>query len=381
MLLSKRWQFLWTLVPRLVYDDSYQNPEYGRFSRFVDRSLFMNEAPVIETLRFKLGQICGSGDIQVWIRAAHKCCVRELIIEIVTYPSSRSPVTLPKSLYTCCRMLVTLKLSNAVLVDDVASSVSFPSFPGDEFVNRLLSSCPVLEDLVVNRSTGDNVAVFNIIVPSLKSLVLHGPWIFEAEAHGFVIDAPSLELLDVLDTTNAFFVIRSNMPKIVEANVVISCDHPEQIMGSITSVKRLCLCVKDAYPAGSIFCCLLSLKICTCETEWLNLLMHVLRDSPKLRTLKFEKCRGPENVEPRQSWIEPSAVPECLSSSLETVEWVKYKGTEEEKEVVAFILRNGSCLKTGTINPLQSTSHREKFEMIKELAFFAQAFAYFPACV
>ncbi|CAL9243807.1 unnamed protein product, partial [Arabidopsis halleri] len=67
MVLSKRWRFLWMLVPKLVYDDSYQNIkhgkfsqlwmmvpkllfdyqniEYSRFSRFVDRSLFMNEAP------------------------------------------------------------------------------------------------------------------------------------------------------------------------------------------------------------------------------------------------------------------------------------------------------------------------------------------------
>ena len=89
MVLSKRWRFLWMLVPKLVYDDSYQNIKHGKFSqlwmmvsellydnqnikyrkfsRFVDRSLFMNEAPVIETLNFKLGKICGSKDLQMWI--------------------------------------------------------------------------------------------------------------------------------------------------------------------------------------------------------------------------------------------------------------------------------------------------------------------------
>ncbi|CAA7062566.1 unnamed protein product [Microthlaspi erraticum] len=56
MVLSKRWQPLWKLMPKLVYDDySYQNIEYGKFSRFVDRSLILHEAPV-DTLRFKLVQ-------------------------------------------------------------------------------------------------------------------------------------------------------------------------------------------------------------------------------------------------------------------------------------------------------------------------------------
>ncbi|CAA7062593.1 unnamed protein product [Microthlaspi erraticum] len=374
MVLSKRWQFLWMYVPKLVYDDSYLNPAYGKFSRFVDRSLFMHEGPVIESLHFKLGRTCGSGDIQVWIRAAQKCCVRELIINIVTYPTSILPITLPRSLYTCCRMLVALKLSNAILVDDASSSsVSFPhlkklslvnmKYPGDEFVNRLLSSCPVLEDLVVRRNLRDNVATFNIIVPSLKSLVLRKSS-FVDKAHGYVIDAPSLELLEVFDSTSGFFIAKSNMPNIVEATVVLSCDHPEQILCSITSVKRLYLCTKDAHLAGTIFCSLLSLKIFIVEKQWSSLLMDALRNSPKLQNLIFGKWA----VEPRQCWSEPKSVPECVLSSLETVEWVKYKGAEDEKQVVEFILRNGSCLKKVTIKT-ESTSDREKLEMIRELSY------------
>ncbi|CAL9243782.1 unnamed protein product [Arabidopsis halleri] len=56
-----------------------------------------------------------------------------------------------------------------------------------------------------------------------------------------------------------------------------------------------------------------------------------------------------------------------MVSSLETVEWVDYEGTKEEKEVAAYILRNGSFLDEVTIKP-KSTSHYEKLEMIKELS-------------
>ncbi|CAA7046261.1 unnamed protein product [Microthlaspi erraticum] len=69
MVLSKRWQPLWKLVPRLVYDDSYQNQDHGKFSRFVDRSLILHEAPV-ETLHFKVIHKSGVADVGVWTSIA-----------------------------------------------------------------------------------------------------------------------------------------------------------------------------------------------------------------------------------------------------------------------------------------------------------------------
>lgn len=213
MVLSKRWQSLWMFVPKLTYDGSSQDIDYGSFSQFVDRSLFLHEAPVIETLHFKLGPTCGSGDIRVWIRDADKRCVRELIIEIDTCSSNKTQVTLPRSLYTCCRMLVNLELSNAVLVDDFTSPISFPSlkqltlvamkYPGEEFVNRLLSNCPVLEDLDVEQCQDDNVTIFTVKVPTLKSVSVHKS-LDRYLDDGIVIDAPSLEYLDILDNSGGF---------------------------------------------------------------------------------------------------------------------------------------------------------------------------------
>ncbi|CAA7032721.1 unnamed protein product [Microthlaspi erraticum] len=180
MVLSKRWQPLWKLVPRLVYDDQgYQNIEYWKFSRFVDRSLILYEAPV-DTLHFKIIQTSGAADIGKWITIAVKHRVRDLIIEL-DCSSSTTPVTLPRSLYTWCRMLVTLKLKSVILVD-ASSLPSFPTlktlsllsvkYPGDEFIKSLLSNCYVLQDPDVKRCDNDNVTIFTVIVPSLKSLHL-----------------------------------------------------------------------------------------------------------------------------------------------------------------------------------------------------------------
>lgn len=209
----------------------------------------MHEAPIIETLHFKLSKFCGRGDIQVWIRAVDKRDVRELIVEI-----DKTPLTLPRSMCTCCKMLVVLKLRNTVLLDHVSSPISFSSlkklslsfimYPCDEFVKRLLYGCPILEDLVVEQSPYDNVPIFSIIVPFLKSLVLRRSEKVKYDCHGYVIDAPSLECVDIVDHSHGFCVIENNMIKIVKANLVVNYWDPwKKIMDSIISAKCLYLCV------------------------------------------------------------------------------------------------------------------------------------------
>ncbi|XP_018474203.1 probable FBD-associated F-box protein At1g32375 [Raphanus sativus] len=383
MLLSKRWQFLWVMVPRIKYNDkldSYSKHKYGSFSLFVDKSFSKHEAPIIETLLFKLGYVSGYGNIQGWMRSADKRCVRELIIQIDTF-TYRDPVSLPWSLFSGgCRMLVTLKLINAVLVDDFASPISFPSlktlslksmkYPSGEFVKKLLSNCHVLEDLVVEQCNNDNVNIFTVIVPCLKSLVMKTLTPIGNEAEGFVIDAPSLEKFNILHLSG-FCIFENDMTKVVDANLVVVDWKLWKKLGSIASFKRLYLCLpssKDVYPARSVFTSLVHLKICTCETEWVNLLMRVLGDSPNLRALKLDQCHPLRSSEPRPcwnpAWNEPSSVPECLLSSLETFEWVKYEGAEEEKEVAAFVFRSAKCLKKATFN-IHSKNSVKKGEVIK----------------
>ncbi|CAN7058808.1 unnamed protein product [Brassica rapa subsp. trilocularis] len=308
MVLSKRWEFLWLSVPRLVFDDQ-DIVEYA------------------------------AQDIIVWMRAANNFTVDEMIIEIDS-SSCASPVILPKFLYTECTMLVTLKLNSVILAD---------------------FSSPI----------DDNVTLFTVRVPSLKRLVLHTSENRDRDdSDGFVINAPCLEYFNIIDHKGGFCVIENDMPNVVEAYVDVTHSHPRMILGSIiTSVKRLYLCLstsKDLYPDDTLVHRLVHLTLCTCDTEWLNLLVSMLRDSPSLRALKLEQYHGLPAHHLRAYWNEPSSVPVCLLSSLETLEWVNYEGTEEEKEVVGFMFRNGSCLKKVTISS-KSNDCNKKLEMIKEL--------------
>ncbi|CAA7032724.1 unnamed protein product [Microthlaspi erraticum] len=280
---------------KTFYDDSYQNIEYAKFSRFVDRSLILHEAP-LDTLHFKLVQNSSAADI----------------------------VTLPRSLYTRCTTLVTLKLKSVTLVD-VSSLPSFPTlktlwlvavkYPGDEFVKRLLSNCHVLQDLLVALFPSDNVTVF----------------------------------------TASFYVTYS---------------QPGKIMSCITSVKCLTLCLstsKEVYPVGTVFQNLVHLRVCTCETEWVNLLLCMLRGCPNLQSLKLFQCRKLPAPKPRPCLKGSTLVPGCLSSSLKALRWVDYEGREEEKQVADLILRTGSCLKKVTIFS-KATDPNRKLEMLKELS-------------
>ncbi|KFK21906.1 hypothetical protein AALP_AAs63571U000100, partial [Arabis alpina] len=240
--------------------------------------------------------------------------------------SCGNPLLLPMCFLSAgCKMLVTLKLNNVVLLDNP----SMPCFPtlktlsllsvkypgGDEFVKRLLSSCHVLEDLVVERCPDDYVTTFTVRVPSLMSCVLRTSEDIDAYGEdGFVIDAPSLKFLEILDHSGASCVIENNMPNIVKANVDVADSYPWKILRSITSVKDLYLCFpisKDAYPAGCVFHSLVHLKICTCDRRWLNLLMRFLRDSPNLQALKLEQCHTCL-AEPHPRWRKPSSVPEYI---------------------------------------------------------------------
>ncbi|XP_006281577.2 putative FBD-associated F-box protein At5g56390 [Capsella rubella] len=255
-------------------------------------------------------------------------------------------------------------------------------YPNDEFVNRLISSCRVLEDLVVEQILDDNVVMLSVRVPSLKSLVLHQK-LKKGKASGFILDTPALEFLDVVEYSQGSHIVENVMPNIVKANVDIFHSQTEQILGSITLAKYLHLCLPSSksknvsYPHGSIFKLLVYLKICTCLAEWLSLLMRMLRNSPNLQVLEIEQVHCLRNDQSRPCWSEPSSIPNCLLYSLETFKWECYTQRIEEKEMAAFILRSAICLKKATIIPSKSIDDDKKLEMHKELSLLPR---YSPIC-
>lgn len=244
MVLSRRWRFLWKFVPKLEYDYN--------IAQFVNSYLQLHEAPVLESLYFKLNQ--KTADIVDIGACAMRRCLRELIIETdFSHFYTQTLVFIPGS----C-LLVTLSLNNAFLDDFYSPIISFPCLKKlslirikyigrDEFVNKLLSNCPVLEDLAVDRCEDDYVFNFTIRVPSLESLVFStSPYRPKDNAHGSVIDAPSLKILNILDYSSGFFLIEKKMPKIVKAYLDVGYSCTKELLGPIASVKQLYICLSTS---------------------------------------------------------------------------------------------------------------------------------------
>lgn len=380
MLLSKRWQFLWMFVSRLQYSDDDGGGQDGRFLRFLYSSLLLHQAKALESFSLKLGRNSGDIDLGVCVTPAVNRSVREMDIEIDDDASStETQFILPRSLYTGSRTLVTLKLRNAVLADAPLETVSFPSlktlslismkYPGDGFVSKLLSSCPVLENLFVVKCRGDNVACLVVRVASLKFLTVRTTAEVEYNQE-LVLDVPSLEFLDIVDYTDGFCVVENSMPKVVQAHLDVTYSHPQQLLASLPSLVQLSLCLTtsmDTHFDGTIFSQLEQLKVCPCEAEWLDLLMRLLKAAPKLRFIVLELAHGLRTEGPPLGWNQPSRVPECLLSSLEYFDWRQYGGREEEKQVARYILGNSGRLGLATFYP-KSKNPVKNLQMLTELS-------------
>lgn len=83
------------------------------------------------------------------------------------------------------------------------------------------------------------------------------------------------------------------MPKLVKASVSVVCEsQPEMFLGCLASTQSLSLCSltssQTPYPSDATsFLSLEHLEICSCSSDWWNLLTFILNDAPRLRVLKL----------------------------------------------------------------------------------------------
>ncbi|XP_020873182.1 FBD-associated F-box protein At5g38590-like isoform X2 [Arabidopsis lyrata subsp. lyrata] len=354
--LSKRWEFLWMWLPNL--DFIYTCVQRPGLMDFIDRKLPIHRAPVIERLRLHVTRYSHiePENIKRWIEIAVSRYVRELDID---YYTKNKNYLLPSSLFTC-KSLVTLKLQWIALID--IPSMVFPSLKTLELkdlifvdgLQKLLSICPVLEDLSVDFYEHDKTKEFSIIVPSLQSLSILIP--YDLFLDGYEIDTPSLKFLKLVNLNHRkHYSLIKNMPKLKEAYVRVESSKLKILnnaIGPVTSVKRLTICSEGVYGDGFVFKHLEHLNLCVCKRKFPNLLCKFLKDSPKLQVLNISVVKDHRyNRRYRMvRWNQPSHVPECLLSSLQIFNWSRYLGSPEEGDIAVYILKNARQLKKATIS-------------------------------
>ncbi|CAL9233941.1 unnamed protein product [Arabidopsis halleri] len=375
-LLSKRWQSLWTLLPRLNFKDCWVDDHHSNrilrtlSSDFIFATLLLHKAPVLESFILHKYFECSALQVEFWVRFAVDRFVRCLKIDF-SYLRHHCLIRLPSRLFRC-ETLETLKLINVTFLE-VPSRVSFHSlkklmlmsvrYPDEESFIRLISTSPVLEDLWVDCCKDDNVETFTIDVPSLLSLTVWN----DSEDHykRFVIHSHSLNKLDIVEEQGEVNLI-GDMPELVVASLR-TYESKGNVLESLTFVKRLSLSLdyRVQYPIGATFFQLVCLEFCGFGENWWNLLVHVLQHSPILQILKFKDDGMVENEETEFCWILPSCAPECLLFHLKTFEWTYYEGKLEQKEVAIYILKNARRLVTATVRCGSYWASKQAFEELE----------------
>ncbi|KAG2301034.1 hypothetical protein Bca52824_029685 [Brassica carinata] len=248
---------------------------------FLDRSMPLHRASIIESFRLDLAYSgCKPEDIKLWIAIAVSRFLRELDVSYLDHPDNKNSI-LPSS------------FGNILL--DVPRMVGLPSLKtlhlqhveyldGESF-RKLLSICPVLENLLVKLYGGYvNMGKITVIVPSLLSLSVEIP--FNGLLDGLVIDTPSLKYLKIEDYDNYnHSCLIEDMPQLEEAYLDVKSPDIERLIGSITSVKRLTLSLEAIYRGRFVFNQLEHLELCVGTNCVSSLLVRLLEDSPNLREL------------------------------------------------------------------------------------------------
>ncbi|KAG2256043.1 hypothetical protein Bca52824_075337 [Brassica carinata] len=361
-------------LPKLEYDDSeYSEEERYKLHSFIDFSLPLHKAPVIESLRLNF-DVCNrfdpiySDDIEKWVLTAVSRCVHELSVTLASMHYELAG--LPSSLFTC-KSLVILELTGKIFVN----------FPRMVF----LPSLKFLILRLVEHNKDDNNTPFtlSVIVPSLQTLTLK---ISRGSDHseGLVINTPSLKYFNILyyveeyarDDDSNYSYYLEDTPKLEEADIESTYPDINKFVRSIRAVKRLSLCIRvnteeALYHEGIVFDQLQHLKLCSCGSNWSKVLVRLLKDSPLLRDLEvyLNDDHTYSRVDAPVSWQNQlDCVPTCLLASLETFKWTVVYGSHEEIDLVKYILRNARCLKAAKIlfRPPFCQQEEDKLEMAKQ---------------
>ncbi|CAN6878455.1 unnamed protein product, partial [Brassica oleracea] len=273
----------------LVTQHSQKSQVYNEKNAISHRNKFHDQAPVLESLHLSLEGTYSDTDIVSCFEIASNRSLHELNV-VYGFLSSLS---LPRR---TCETLVAMHLSyvflNVTLVPDsfkVLKTLHLLSMQykgnDNESFTRLLSKCPVLEDLLIEYH--DATQTFTVEVPSLQSLsVICSP------SQYFCLNTPSLKHLKIEACLMKLRNIQK-MPHIVTADlkILIQTDLLD-LPGSLTSVKHLSLCLiapKGQVPhkPTEIFHQLHHLSFWTCYRDWPSYLKWIIEASPKLQTLKL----------------------------------------------------------------------------------------------
>ncbi|KAL9817408.1 F-box/LRR-repeat protein [Arabidopsis thaliana] len=226
--LSKKWRYLFAFVPNLDLDDSvYLNPENETeistsFMDFVDRVLALQGNSPLHKFSLKIGDGIDPVRIIPWINNVLERGVSDLDLHL----NLESEFLLPSQVYLC-KTLVWLKLRFGLYPTIDVEDVHLPKLKtlyieATHFeehgvgLTKLLSGCPMLEDLVLDDISWFIWDFASVSVPTLKRLRFS--WQERDEfPKSVLLDTPNLVYLKFTDTVAGKYP-KVNLDSLVEAH-------------------------------------------------------------------------------------------------------------------------------------------------------------------
>ncbi|XP_021852002.2 F-box/LRR-repeat protein 13 [Spinacia oleracea] len=388
--LSRRWQYLWTQVTRLVFD-YYGLPSRIRgldwddsFFAIVDHILQQLTSPKIHcfNIRFFYGRNKDDAFVSYVDSWFHDICARDTDhIQVDAQRSVYGDIDL-LTLPTCIlhsKSLGVLHLSGNFLIN--ACDVKLPNlkkfhYSVQPFDSRLLTKlfkcCPLLEDVTLlgDLEESELCLASNLKKFAFTSDLLQGK---------LTINVSKLKELEIHVRSLSVVYFVKNSGALVSANVSLNSEfltendylsHTEQLSQVISSVRYLCLnsaTLRALNKVDYVLDNLIQLRIRLDDSIacW-NDVLHILQCCSSLKVLVVFSLRGYYSMP--QVINVGDDIPLCFSSQLTRVELHHLPGTAADLEFMKYILYNANALEVLSVE-LSVDAKRSDLRLWKEYVF------------
>ncbi|KAL0886657.1 hypothetical protein Bca101_010640 [Brassica carinata] len=385
--LSTRWRSLWLWVPSLELN--FQDfIDLNAFVSFGNKFFNSDRSSCIHKLKLTITEEIDidASYVSFLIDAAIKRKVQHLDLH---WCGVSKFFTKPLKVYNS-ETLVDLKLSE-VLLDD-AQIVYLPClktmhlednwYPNEATFEKLVSSCPVLEELnlIIHE---EDIKAFRVHSRSLKKLNLVRSYIhFISSVLAVVIDAPLLCCLSIYDYASESYIV-NNLESISKLDISLvfgSMGFDENKKSNVHSFLHGITRVSDMTLCANTFEII-------CQYSELDMLPHFgymshLHVTSRISDLKWlptflDSCPNVKSLVLVMSWfcdyekmisegMSFPSVPQCMLSSLEYVDFkVRILGLAAEMKLIRYFIENSAILKRLTLR-LVGNSARDNYTL-KEL--------------
>uniref|UniRef100_A0A1D1XKT2 F-box/FBD/LRR-repeat protein At1g13570 n=1 Tax=Anthurium amnicola TaxID=1678845 RepID=A0A1D1XKT2_9ARAE len=368
-MLSRKWRYAWTTLPRLVFTDK-QLPELKtNIVKIMDQVLSRHMGTVV---KFHLStRLHDVPDLDRWISILCDKGVQEFIFKL----DWGAPYIVPSTLFSC-ESLKYLKLSNCTISIPLEfrafDMLTYLHLSGVNFVDdglqNLLSKCPHLTNLSL---IGIYCRTFlKILAPNLETFWFSGTFrdlYFEktpnlTDVHIYLIDSiPSLNIgvqdrrvpdlmralhhLGSIETLGLCgYALKFLLIGTVQESLNLTCSHLKTL--------RLSLNFEDMKGTAAV--------------------LRLLRDCPFLQELEIMTDSNQVTAMlPIGNYWEMVQYSDCSFNHLHEVRMISFSAAEPELEFMKYILANATVLETLDLWPADEIL--EDPEVLKEMLTFQRA--------